>query len=439
MAKKILTQDTTNYNNVQALPDLVEEQSTLVKQTFDKAGNDQKTFMNSTHIAELQSSATGTSGSYCVGHGSASITADNTGDALEENRLLINTLQTADVQNVKLTGNQTIAGTKTFSSNVEVPTPPTLSTHATSKEYVDSKAPLTVPDNSITNLKLATDVKVGSLATLTTDDKSDVVSAINEVDLKAQRHMLGGGYLINGDFSINQREVSGTVVLAPGEYGHDRFKGGATGCTYTFASSGGVTTLTILSGSLIQVIEGVNLDTGTYVLSWQGTSQGKIGAGSYGFSGITSSVTGGSNLSIEFNTGTLSKCKFELGNVSTSFVQNKLSQELLDCLRYTEVLKGGTNGAYGLAIAITTTLAVIIIPKSVDSRIRIPTTTFSGSFNLVGTSTQPVTGIANSGTLESEKSVSLSLSVASGLVVGNVYQLRNNSDANAYIRFDYEI
>jgi len=39
-----------------------------------------------------------------------------------------------------------------------------------------------IPDNSITNVKLATDIKVGSLATLTTTEKSSVVGAINELD-----------------------------------------------------------------------------------------------------------------------------------------------------------------------------------------------------------------------------------------------------------------
>ena len=46
--------------------------------------------------------------------------------------------------------------------------------------------------------------------------------------------------IINGNFDINQRAVSGTVSLAAGEYGHDRFKGGAGGATYTFATSANV-------------------------------------------------------------------------------------------------------------------------------------------------------------------------------------------------------
>jgi hypothetical protein len=99
--------------------------------------------------------------------------------------------------------------------------------------------------------------------------------------------------LINAQLNINQRGVSGTVTLAAGAYGHDRFKGGASGCTYTFATSNNVTTLTISAGSLIQVIEGLNLESGTYVLSWSGTAQGKIGAGSFSATGVTGSITGG--------------------------------------------------------------------------------------------------------------------------------------------------
>jgi hypothetical protein len=140
--------------------------------------------------------------------------------------------------------------------------------------------------------------------------------------------------IINGNFGINQRGVSGTVTLAAGAYGHDRWKAGASGCTYTFATSGNVTTLTISAGSLIQVIEGINLFTGTYVLSFSGTAQGKIGAGSFGNSGITGSVTGGTNLNIEFGTGTVSLVKFEAGTVATPFEHRSFGQELALCQRY---------------------------------------------------------------------------------------------------------
>jgi len=125
--------------------------------------------------------------------------------------------------------------------------------------------------------------------------------------------------IINGDFSVNQLAVSGTVTLAAGAYGHDGFKGGAAGATYTFATVNNLTTVTISAGSLIQVIRGTYFQSGTYTLSWSGTAQGKIGAGALSASGVTGAAVGGTNLNVEFGTGTLSLVQFELGTVATSF------------------------------------------------------------------------------------------------------------------------
>lgn len=140
--------------------------------------------------------------------------------------------------------------------------------------------------------------------------------------------------IINGNFQVNQRAKTGTVTLTAGQYGHDRWKAGASGCTYTFATVENITTLTISAGSLIQFIEGLNLETGTYCLSWEGTSQGKIGAGSYGASGITGSAVGGTNLNIEFNTGTLKKVSFVKGSTPAAFVVQPYADVLIDCQRY---------------------------------------------------------------------------------------------------------
>lgn len=144
----------------------------------------------------------------------------------------------------------------------------------------------------------------------------------------------GRNKVINGNFAINQVEVSGTVSLASGEYGHDGWKAGASGCTYTFAESEGVTTLTMTAGSLIQVVEGANLFSGPHVLSWEGTAQGKIGAGSYADSGVGASVTGGADLEIEFGTGTLAKVQFEPGQYRTVFEHLHPQTDLERCQRY---------------------------------------------------------------------------------------------------------
>jgi hypothetical protein len=149
---------------------------------------------------------------------------------------------------------------------------------------------------------------------------------------------LGKNALLNGNFNINQRAVSGTVTLAAGVYGYDRWKAGASGCTYTYALSGGINTLTISAGTLLQIIEGNNLPLGTNtcVLSWTGTAQGRYGAGSYGATGLTASVVGGTNLTIEFSTGTLSLVQLEKGSIATPYEQRPYPLELGLCQYYYE-------------------------------------------------------------------------------------------------------
>lgn len=146
----------------------------------------------------------------------------------------------------------------------------------------------------------------------------------------------GRNCIINGDFVVNQDAVTGTVTLPSGVYGHDMWKAGASGCTYTFATVNGKTTLTITAGSLQQIIPSTNLPSGTktMVMSWEGTAQGKIGAGSYSNSGVTSSVTGGSNLTIEFNAGTLANVQLEEGAIPSAFELVKASVVLSLCREF---------------------------------------------------------------------------------------------------------
>jgi len=199
--------------------------------------------------------------------------------------------------------------------------------------------------------------------------------------------------IINGNFGINQRGVSGTVTLSAGVYGHDRWKAGASGCTYTFSTSGNVTTLDISAGSLIQVIEGINLESGTYTLSWTGTAQGKIGAGSFGNSGITGAAVGGTNLNIEFNTGTVSLVQFEPGTVATPFERRQFGQELALCQRYFWTIRGDVDGlAAGVGSGIVRNdsseqIVYCAYPTTMRAR-----PTLSGEKIIVETGTNQITG-----------------------------------------------
>lgn len=145
----------------------------------------------------------------------------------------------------------------------------------------------------------------------------------------------GCNIIINGNFSVNQRVFASGGTLAEGIYGHDRWKAGSGGCNYTFAISNGKVTITIPSSkTLLQIVEGTFLQSGTYTLSWEGTAQGKIGAGSFAASPITASVTGGSNLTITFNAGTVANVQLENGSTATEFEYRPFAEELALCQRY---------------------------------------------------------------------------------------------------------
>lgn len=188
--------------------------------------------------------------------------------------------------------------------------------------------------------------------------------------------------IIDGNFNVNQRGVSGTVTLAAGAYGHDRWKGGASGCTYTFATSANVTTLTISAGSLVQVVEGLNLQSGTYTLSFSGTAQGKINGGSYSASGVTGTATGGTNMTIEFNTGTLSLVQLEKGSTATAFDYRPYGTELALCQRYFFNIVSGNAKSIGMGSYETATRmsTVVYLPVTMRAAPTLTQTTGTGYY-----------------------------------------------------------
>jgi hypothetical protein len=204
------------------------------------------------------------------------------------------------------------------------------------------------------------------------------LAAISDGTLGAFSHR---NKIINGNFAVNQRAVSGTVVLAAGVYGHDRWKAGAGGCTYTFATSANVTTLTITAGTLMQVIEGANLLSGTHVLTWTGTATARVDSGSYGASGLTGTATGGTNQTIEFATGTVSKVQYEPGSVATPFEHRPYATEFSLCQRYYQVV-GGVNSAhpYVEGYGVAGSFVSATMPFQVPTRTTNPTVTIAGTW-----------------------------------------------------------
>jgi len=130
MADKVLTQAAYDTDNIQNEADQVKGQATALKVTFDKTGNDAKTYNNTSLITELQSQTLNDSGAHAIGLNTADTVATNVADEL-----------------------------------------------ALIRQAGSGALP---PDDSITLAKQNSTVKTGLLADLDTTDKTDLVSGINE-------------------------------------------------------------------------------------------------------------------------------------------------------------------------------------------------------------------------------------------------------------------
>lgn len=255
----------------------------------------------------------------------------------------------------------------------------------------------------------------------TTNDVGGVAS-INGGQLAGLRNRI-----INGNFGINQRAYVSGAAVGSGLYGHDRWKMAASGDTYTFSTTANVTTVTVPVGKVLQqVIEGVNLETGTYVLSWSGTAQGKIGAGSYAASGVTGSITGGTNTTIEFGPGTVSKVQLAIGSVVSTFEERHTGLEEMLCQPYARLLNN--RGWVGQATSSTNVqITGVISPpmRAIPSATLLDTTP---GVRQVGTGFA-ATGASIAGGTLTKNAYDLGISGFTGLTAGGLCTGNKSSDS----------
>jgi hypothetical protein len=236
--------------------------------------------------------------------------------------------------------------------------------------------------------------------------------------------------LINAGFAINQRGYTSGTALSAGTYAHDRWKAGASGCTYTFTqlSTGVPIVITITAGSLQQVIEGANIpDGGTFTLSWTGTAQARFNGGTYGSSPLAvTGLTAGSNCTIEFNTGTCSYPQLEVGSSATGYEYRQYQQELALCQRYYyQTQATATNWNYvstGVVWTSSTVFTYLQYPVPMRSA---PTVSTFGTINstnvtvLTGSANTGATAVAGAGSAETNNSTTrIDFTTAAVLTVG---------------------
>ncbi len=197
-------------------------------------------------------------------------------------------------------------------------------------------------------------------------------------------------YVDNSGFTINQRSYASGTALAAGTYGLDRWKAGASGCTLTFTASPASTVVTITAGTLQQVIEGLSQINSSYTLSWIGSATGRINAGAYTASPITFTGAPNTNVTIEFQGGTLGQVLLQLGTQATLWQPQPPMIELARCQRFYQYCYANYSaaGVSGTAFTASTTFmfrvemraapTITIISNSSSGQVQAPFTFASG-------------------------------------------------------------
>jgi len=152
--------------------------------------------------------------------------------------------------------------------------------------------------------------------------------------------------IINGNFGINQRlYVSGTATSGANQYTLDRWRVVTSGQNLTFSASGIGNIVTAPAGGIEQVIEALNIEGGTYTLSWTGTATGAVN-GSAISNGGQVTLPANTNATIKLSSGTVSLVQLEEGSVATPFENRPIGTELALCQRYYEYV--GTQVSFVL-------------------------------------------------------------------------------------------
>lgn len=200
--------------------------------------------------------------------------------------------------------------------------------------------------------------------------------------------------IINGNFAINQRiYVSGTATSGANQYTLDRWRVVTSGQNLTFSASGTGNIVTAPAGGIEQVIESINIEGGTYTLSWIGTATGAVN-GSAISNGGQVTLPSNTNATIKFSSGTVSLVQLEAGSVATPFENRPIGTELALCQRYYQSgvrLYSTSNAAIVNFSPMRTDVTTVRVGNAITGSESVPTIT-SGANYIYGVGSSAPTG-----------------------------------------------
>lgn len=242
----------------------------------------------------------------------------------------------------------------------------------------------------------------------------------------------GRNLIYNPLFNVNQRVyTSGAATTAANQYTFDRWRVVTSG--QAISLSGVVATFPAGGGG--QIVEGADLLSGTYTLSWTGGGTAKIN-GAVVANGGQVSLTAGTNVDVVF-VGQVSYPKLEFGSVKTSWEIRTFAEEELRCKRYLRVLRA--VGGYDLfAVGWLPTASVARFIIYLDGMRSAPTVTATGNF-LVSDSSgtiKPVSSITVA--TNSIQFVAFDITI-SGSAAGSGASLQANNSPGAFLMFSSEL
>ncbi len=253
--------------------------------------------------------------------------------------------------------------------------------------------------------------------------------------------------LINGNPLINQRGyVSGTATTGANEYTLDRWRVVTSGQNLTFSTALNVVTMTLPVDGIEQVIEGLNIQSGTHVISFVATGDTVCKVdGVTKVNGGTFTLTGGTNSTIKFSSasgaGTVKLIQIELGSIATDFEHRPFARELELCKRYFERINWDDSDSQTIGMgAFIGTTSFWYIFNFTEKRVGGVGSAESSAYTTFncfeGDTSRAISAIVL--TSLSKKSVKIDLTVAASTNRSAGY-LRRNSTDTCFVEIDAEL